>query len=180
MAASPLLLMSKEEMQGTLDRLAAQIMERHPDCAGLVLVGIQRRGADLARRLRALILAACGQEPPIADLDINLYRDDWTSSAHMPVITPSHIPVDITGKTILLVDDVLFTGRTIRAALEALLDFGRPSRVELLTFVDRGHRELPIQADFTGRTIHTRRREHINVCLAERDGADGVFLVQNS
>jgi pyrimidine operon attenuation protein/uracil phosphoribosyltransferase len=173
-------LMSKEEMRETLENLAEQVAERHPGCAGLVLVGIQRRGADLARRLRALMQTICGHEPPIADLDINFYRDDWTSSTHMPVLGSSHIPVDLTGKTVLLVDDVLFTGRTIRAALEALLDFGRPSRVELLVLIDRGHRELPIHADFIGRVIRTERHEHIDVCLAERDTADGVSLIQRS
>lgn len=172
----PTLLLSADDIRQTTERLAAEVLERHPGGTDLILVGIQRRGADLARRLHARLSAACGRDVPRAELDINLYRDDWTSSSHMPVITPSNIPMDITGKDILLVDDVLFTGRTIRAALEALLDFGRPRRVELLALVDRGHRELPIQADYVGRTISTARDEHIDVRLTERDGEDGVYL----
>ena len=176
----PKQLLPPEEMAGILERLAASVFARHGECPDLILVGIQRRGADLARRLQGRMSALLQRELPIADLDINLYRDDWTSSSHMPVITPSRMPVDITDTTILLVDDVLFTGRTIRAALEALLDFGRPRRVELMVFIDRGHRELPIQADYTGTTVPTTRGDHIDVRLAERDGADGVYLTHTT
>ncbi len=176
MNASPKQLLSPEQMAEILEHLATEVLARHGKCSELILVGIQRRGADLARRLRGRMFSLLQRELPIADLDINLYRDDWTSSSHMPIITPSHMPVDITDKVLLLVDDVLFTGRTIRAALEALLDFGRPRRVELMVLVDRGHRELPIQADYAGITISTAREDHVDVRLAERDGQDGVYL----
>ena len=171
-------LLNADDIRQTLERLAAEVVERHPACADLVVVGIQRRGADLARRLQTSFSSFCAMDVPLAELDINLYRDDWSNSSHMPIITPSRMPVDITNKAILLVDDVLYTGRTTRAALEALLDFGRPRCVELLTLVDRGHRELPIQADYIGYTIPTSRESHVDVHLVERDGDDGVYLTE--
>lgn len=170
------ILLHKDEMARMLERLTYQILEKHGDCASVMLVGIQRRGADLARRLAALLSTRLRSPVALGTLDINLYRDDWTSLVGKPQIGESSIPDNVDGATIILVDDVLYTGRTIRAALEALLDYGRPRKVELLVLVDRGHRELPIHADYVGRTVNTGRDEQVNVLLAERDGCDEVRL----
>lgn len=170
-------LLTAEEVVRTMDRLASEVILRHGDCRNLALVGIQRRGVDLAGRLKALLEARLGATLPLGKLDINLYRDDWTTSDVQPFVNKTEIPFALDGKDLLLVDDVLFTGRTIRAALEALLDFGRPNRVELLVLMDRGHRELPIHADFVGQRVDTERGEHVNVHTPERDGRDDVCLV---
>ena len=162
---SSTLLLEKNEMARILDRLASQVLERHARCENVMLVGIQRRGADLARRLGALIEARLGAPVPLGTLDINLYRDDWTSLEGKPHIGQSNIPGSVDERVILLVDDVLFSGRTIRAALEALL-----------VLIDRGHRELPIHADYVGRAVNTSRHEHVDVLLEERDGEDAVRL----
>ncbi len=172
----PLRIMDAEALALALDRLAMQVLEKHSADDALMLVGIERRGADLARRLVKLLEQKSGRPVPIGTLDINLYRDDWTSLVGMPVIGQSDIPGSVDEKNIVLIDDVLFSGRTVRAALNALLDYGRPHKVELLVLIDRGHRELPIQADFVGKEIETRRDEHIDVSLAERDGEDAVDL----
>lgn len=165
-----------EEITRVIERLASQIIERHGSSEQLILLGIQRRGVDIARRLRAVLEDKLGHKVPLGTLDINLYRDDWTSLFGKPAIGESNIGVSLDQKDVLLVDDVLFTGRTIRAALEALLDYGRPRRVELLVLVDRGHRELPIHADYVGRQINTARTEQVNVLVQERDGCDEVVL----
>ena len=169
-------LLEKDEMARVLERLASQILERHAACQEVMLVGIERRGADLARRLAALLQTRLGHAVPLGTLDINLYRDDWTSSTATPNINATRIDFSVEDKTIILIDDVLFTGRTIRCALEAILDFGRPRCVKLLVLVDRGHRELPIQADFVGKTVATERGQQVNVFLHERDGLDQVVL----
>lgn len=169
-------LLHADEMARTLERLASEIIERHGSCEKIALLGIQRRGADLARRLEALLNARLSRTIPFGTLDINLYRDDWTVLFGKPAIGESTIPFSLDGKDVLLIDDVLFTGRTIRSALEAALDYGRPSRVELLVLVDRGHRELPIHADYVGRKVNTARNEHVNVLVSERDGKDEVVL----
>jgi len=169
-------LLTAQEVGRTLDRLASEIIERHGSCANLALVGIQRRGVDLAERIKSLLEARLPGTVPLGKLDINLYRDDWTTSGVTPFVNKTDIPFAIDGKDLLLVDDVLFTGRTIRAALEALLDFGRPNRVELLVLVDRGHRELPIHADYTGKRVATDRGEHVNVHTPEHDGREDVCL----
>ena len=158
-------LLHADEIARVLDRLACQIMERHGDCEQTVLLGIQRRGVDLAVRLGKVLEDKLGRKLPFGTLDINLYRDDWTTMHARP-----------TNKNVILVDDVLFTGRTIRAALEAILDNGRPKTVELLVLVDRGHRELPIHGDYVGRKINTARSEKVNVLMEERDGRDEVVL----
>lgn len=169
-------LVNSQELQLILERLAAQILEKHMETRELFLVGIQRRGADLAKRL-ATILGRHRQLPPTGSLDINLYRDDWTAlKGGAPLIGQSHMPPNIDESSIILVDDVLFTGRTIRAALEAILDYGRPRQVELLVLVDRGHRELPIQANYIGRKVETAKNQQVNVLLEERDGADEIIL----
>ncbi len=170
-------LLHAEEIGRTMDRLATEVIERHGDCGQVVILGIQRRGVDLARRLKAALDAKLGRDIPLGLLDINLYRDDWTTLDVQPQINKTEIFFDIDDTTIVLVDDVLFTGRTIRAALEAILDFGRPERVELLVLVDRGHRELPIHADYVGTRIQTRRGEHVDVFLAERDEREEVVLI---
>jgi pyrimidine operon attenuation protein/uracil phosphoribosyltransferase len=169
-------LLRIEDIERLIERLALQIIEQHGDCSALVLVGIQRRGVDLARRLAAQINDRLECVIPMGTLDINLYRDDWTSLLGKPQIGQSSIPVRLDNKVVLLVDDVLFTGRTVRSALEALLDYGRPQKVELLVLIDRGHRELPIHADYVGQTLETARSEHVNVLLEERDGVDEVRL----
>ena len=169
-------ILNREEISRILDRLASQIYERHGRCESLQLVGIQRRGVDLARRLADLLSRRVGHPLPLGSLDINLYRDDWTSLEGKPQIGQSSIPAPVNAANILLVDDVLFTGRTIRAALEALQDYGRPRSVKLLVLVDRGHRELPIEATYVGRSVATRREERIDMLLEERDGLDEVRL----
>ncbi|MBO4301239.1 MAG: bifunctional pyr operon transcriptional regulator/uracil phosphoribosyltransferase PyrR [Desulfovibrio sp.] len=169
-------ILEAEEIDRILERLTSQLHERHAAGDDLMLVGIERRGVDLARRLVVLLEKMFAQTVPLGSLDINLYRDDWTSLEGKPHIGQSRIPESVDGRTIVLVDDVLFTGRTIRAALEALLDYGRPRVVELLVLIDRGHRELPIHADYVGRSINTARQEHVDVLLRERDGQDTVRL----
>ena len=169
-------LMNHEDMTRTLERLAYQVLERHESAGNLLLVGIQRRGVDLARRLARILGERVGHSIALGTLDINLYRDDWTSLAAMPALGASSIPLPLEGRQVVLVDDVLYTGRTVRAALEAILDYGRPARVELLVLVDRGHRELPIHADYVGRSVNTSRAEQVDVLLEERDGTDEVRL----
>lgn len=169
------ILMTAQDMARTLERLACQIME-HVDPAQLALVGIQRRGVDLAARLARLVSAKSGLVVPCGELDINLYRDDWTTTETTPTINATRIPFPLEERVVVLVDDVLFTGRTVRAALEALLDFGRPRAVKLAVLVDRGHRELPIHADWVGKRLDTARREQVNVLLVEHDGQDLVVL----
>ena len=172
-------LLEKDEMARVLERLASQILERHAACQEVMLVGIERRGADLARRLASLLQTRLGHTVPLGTLDINLYRDDWTTRDVQPQVGPSEIAFSLDGKSVVLIDDVLFSGRTIRAALEALLDYGRPKRVELLVLIDRrGHRELPIQADYVGKRVHTEPGEHVDVAVAELDGEDSVLLVE--
>ena len=161
-------LLHADEIARVLDRLACQIMERHGDCEQTVLLGIQRRGVDLAVRLGKVLEDKLGRKLPFGTLDINLHA--------RPTIGESNITTPLDNKNVILVDDVLFTGRTIRAALEAILDYGRPKTVELLVLVDRGHRELPIHGDYVGRKINTARSEKVNVLMEERDGRDEVVL----
>lgn len=171
-------ILNAEEISRTMERLAMEINERHGDCKDVAILGIQRRGVDLAARLREALEKRLGRTISSGLLDINLYRDDWTTLDVQPQINKTEILFDIDGKEIILVDDVLFTGRTIRSALEAILDFGRPKQVELMVLVDRGHRELPIQADYVGKVVETRRGEHVDVYLDERDGKEMVCLVE--
>ena len=171
-----MILLEKNEMGRILERLAFQVLERHADCENVLLVGIQRRGADLARRLATLLKNHLGKSVVQGTLDINLYRDDWTSLTSKPRIGQSSIPSTLDRRVVILVDDVIFSGRTIRAALEALLDYGRPRAVELLVLIDRGHRELPIQPDYVGRCLQTSPEEHVDVLLQEHDGRDAVRI----
>lgn len=168
-------VMTADEMRRAVVRLANEIVERH-GTDGVALIGIQRRGAVLAHRLAQAIAAEVGHGPPVGALDISLYRDDLSEISHYPVVRPTELPFDISGRIVLLVDDVLFSGRTIRAALDALTDFGRPRAVRLAVLVDRGHRELPIKPDHVGRNLPTDRSERVNVHVVEVDGVDGVTL----
>ncbi|MCA1945776.1 MAG: bifunctional pyr operon transcriptional regulator/uracil phosphoribosyltransferase PyrR [Desulfovibrio sp.] len=169
-------LMLARDIGAALERMATEAITRHGSCRDLALIGIQRRGADLAERLKSLLDARLDSPVPLGKLDINLYRDDWTSLDVRPSISHTDIPFDIDGRAIILVDDVLFTGRTVRAGMEAILDFGRPRKIELLALVDRGHRELPIQPDYLGLAVETARSQHVDVLLAERDGEERVCL----
>src|SRR5216117_2281856 len=171
-------LMDADRLSRTLSRMAHEILERHPDIRGTVLVGIRTRGVPLARRLAARMKEASGFEPPVGALDITLYRDDLTTVGPQPVLKGTDIPTSIDGRTVVLVDDVLYTGRTVRAALDELIDFGRPARIKLAVVVDRGHRELPIRADFVGRTLTTAREEVVQVLVREEDGEDRVVLLE--
>jgi pyrimidine operon attenuation protein/uracil phosphoribosyltransferase len=170
--------MDAGRMARTLSRIAHEILERNPDVKRLALVGVRSRGVPLARRLARLIEEATGSAPALGALDIALYRDDFTSLAAQPITKGSDILFSIDGRTVVIVDDVLFTGRTVRAALDQLIDFGRPARIELAVLVDRGHRELPIRADYVGRTLATAREEAVQVLLREEDGRDEVLLVR--
>jgi pyrimidine operon attenuation protein/uracil phosphoribosyltransferase len=169
-------LMDATRLSRTLDRMASEIVERHPDLAGVTLVGVRSRGVPLAERLALRVEDSGGVRPPVGALDISLYRDDFTSIAPQPITKGTDIPFSIDGRTVVLVDDVLFTGRTIRAALDQLIDFGRPARIELAVLVDRGHRELPIRADYVGKTVATKHAQIVNVRLREQDGVDSVSL----
>jgi pyrimidine operon attenuation protein / uracil phosphoribosyltransferase len=171
-------LMDAGRMARTLSRIAHEILERHPDPKRLALVGIRSRGVPLARRLARLVGEAAGKEPALGALDIALYRDDFTSLAAQPITKGTDILFSLDGRTVVLVDDVLFTGRTVRAALDQLIDFGRPARIELAVLVDRGHRELPIRADYVGRSLSTSREEAVQVLVREEDGKDEVVLVR--
>ena len=152
-------------------------LEKRGNSADLALIGIQRRGADIALRLSEILNQRMNLPVPCGALDITLYRADWTSVGVRPTIGPTNIPFPIQGRDLVLVDDVLFTTRTVRAAMEALLDFGRPRRVELLVLIDRGHHELPIQADYIGRSVNTAHGEHVDVLIKERDDLDEVRLL---
>ena len=171
-------LMSASEIQRTLVRLAHEIIEKNNGAEGLGLVGIKRRGVPLARRLAKLISDIEKRPVDSGVLDISFYRDDLSTYDTRPVVHPGAIGFDVNGRNIILVDDVLYTGRTIRAALDALFDHGRPKQVQLLALIDRGHRELPIEATFVGRTIQTADNEIIEVKLQEIDNDEQVLLVE--
>ena len=172
------LLMTKQEMERTLLRLSRDLVESHPNIQEAALVGIRRRGVPLARRLNRNIEDLTGNRLPLGILDINFYRDDLSLVGPQPIVGASQLDFPVTGRTLLLVDDVLYTGRTVRAALESLLDYGRPKRVELIVLVDRGHRELPIQADHVGRRVATREDQTVDVHIAPVDQDEGVFLIR--
>ena len=171
-------LMSASEIDRTLVRLAHEVLEKSPDLDQLAFIGIRRRGVPLAQRLAQKIEALEKRKIPVGVLDINLYRDDLTTVDIKPVVSGTEIPFSIQGKDIILMDDVLYTGRTIRAALDALFDHGRPAKVHLLVLIDRGHRELPIEARFIGRVVQTTDNEIIEVKFQEIDGTEKVLLVE--
>ncbi len=171
-------LLNRTDIRRALTRIAHEVVERNQGTADLVLVGMRTRGVPLARRLARILAEIEGRPVPVGELDATLYRDDLAVRGLRPTLQQTDIPVDITGKVVILVDDVLYTGRTVRAALDALMDFGRPRRVQLAVLVDRGHRELPIRADYVGKNVPTSRREEIQVRLEEVDGTDEVLLIK--
>jgi pyrimidine operon attenuation protein / uracil phosphoribosyltransferase len=171
-------LMSASEMDRTLVRLAHEILEKTENLDQLAFIGIRRRGVPLAQRLAKKINELEKRDVPVGILDINLYRDDLSTVGHKPVLNATEIPFDVTGKDIVLTDDVLYTGRTIRAALDALFDHGRPARVQLLCLIDRGWRELPIEARYVGRMVQTAAHEIIEVKFQEIDQMEKVLLVE--
>jgi pyrimidine operon attenuation protein / uracil phosphoribosyltransferase len=173
-------LMSASEIDRTLVRLAHEILEKSADLDQLAFIGIRRRGVPLAPRLAAKIEALESRKIPVGILDINLYRDDLTTVDIKPVVSATEIPFSVQGKDIILMDDVLYTGRTIRAALDALFDHGRPARVQLLVLIDRGHRELPIEARFVGRAVQTTDVEIIEVKFREIDQMEKVLLCEKA
>jgi pyrimidine operon attenuation protein / uracil phosphoribosyltransferase len=172
------IVLHEEEMRRSLVRIAHEIAERNTDTDALAIVGIHRRGALLAARLKRLLDDLLGIEVPLGDLDIAFYRDDVASRPQAPVLHASHIDFDVSGRTIVIVDDVLYTGRTVRAAIDALFDYGRPRRVQLAVLADRGHRELPIRPDYVGKNLPTSRAEHVCVRTVELDGVDEVAIEQ--
>ena len=172
----PRLIMTADEIRRATIRISHEIVEKQAGTEGLVLIGIQRRGVPLARRLAASIAEHEGVDIPVGALDITFYRDDLSLVAQQPIVKGTTLPFDLNGRTIVLVDDVLYTGRTIRAAMDALVDFGRPQAIRLAVLVDRGHRELPIRADHVGKNVPTSREELVRVHLAEIDDEDGVDI----
>jgi len=170
-------ILSPEDMRRSLSRIAHEIVENNPTLDDVVLVGMRTRGVPLAARLAQRIADFEGRAVPVGALDIGLYRDDISYLDLKPQLKPTEIPTDIAGKRVVLVDDVLFTGRSIRAALDALIDFGRPQHIQLAVLVDRGHRELPIRADYVGKNIPTARQDDVQVLLDETDGRDAVVVL---
>ena len=169
-------VMDARTLDRVLSRIAHEILEHSKGCPDLALIGIRTRGAYLAERLAKKIHGVESLALPVGVLDITLYRDDLSSVAHQPVVKPTQLPFDVQGKIIVLVDDVLFTGRTVRAAIDAILDFGRPRAIQLAVLVDRGHRELPIRADYVGKVVPTTQGEEVRVRLSETDGKDQVSI----
>src|SRR5919198_5834467 len=172
----PRLIMTAEEIRRATVRISHEIVEKQAGTEGLVLIGIQRRGVPLARRLAGAIAEHEAVELPVGALDITFYRDDLSLIAQQPIVKGTALPFDLNGATIVLVDDVLYTGRTIRAAMDALVDFGRPKAIRLAVLIDRGHRELPIRADHVGKNVPTSREETVRVHVEEFDDEDAVEL----
>ncbi|MCK4302750.1 MAG: bifunctional pyr operon transcriptional regulator/uracil phosphoribosyltransferase PyrR [Candidatus Eisenbacteria sp.] len=172
------IIMNPEEMRRAIVRISHEIIEANGGISQIILVGIRKRGAPLAERIRAHIVEIEGEEVPLGVLDITLYRDDVHKVAPQPLVESTDIPVSVENMVIVLIDDVLFTGRTVRAALDAVMDFGRPRAIQLAVLVDRGHRELPIRADFVGKNVPTSHREIVKVALRETDGEDEVSIAE--
>jgi len=171
-------IMDGQAVVRTLLRLTHEILERNRGSKNLVIIGVRNRGENLARRIIQSILDIEGEKIPFGILDITLYRDDFQKLNKSPVIQETDLPFDITDRNVILVDDVLYTGRTIRAALDAIMDFGRPASIQLAVLVDRGHRELPIKADYVGKNVPTAANEEVQVKLKEADGEDAVLLIE--
>ncbi len=169
-------LLSAEQVGRAMTRIAHEILERNGGAGGLAMIGIRSAGVPIAERLASLISGIEGSAPPVGAIDVTLYRDDHGALGTTARLAPTDVPFDLTGLTVVLIDDVLFTGRTIRSAMDALIDLGRPAAVQLAVLVDRGHRELPIRADFVGKNIPTARGQQVVVRLEELDGADGVVI----
>ncbi len=171
-------IIDKDGIRRALTRISHEIVEKNKGTDELVIIGIRTRGVPLAKRLKENISEIEGVELPVGILDITLYRDDLSQVAHQPIVHKTEIPFDITGKKVILVDDVIYTGRTVRAALDALVDLGRPDRIQLAVLVDRGHRELPIRPDFVGKNLPTSNKEVVNVNLQETDGSERILLME--
>ncbi|MFH0855611.1 MAG: bifunctional pyr operon transcriptional regulator/uracil phosphoribosyltransferase PyrR [Candidatus Omnitrophota bacterium] len=171
------MVLDKDAINRALTRIAHEIVEKNKGADDLCLVGIRNRGVYLARRLNACIKGIGGKDVPTGSLDITLYRDDLARASGVPVVRKTEIDFDINGKNLVLIDDVLYTGRTIRAALDALIDFGRPKSIQLAVLIDRGHRELPVRADYAGKNIPTSQDETVEVRLQEADGVDEVVII---
>ena len=171
-------VLDRDELRRTLVRISHEIAEKNPGSGSIALVGIHTRGAVIARRLHALVGELTGSQVPLGDIDISFYRDDVEARSPdaQPVVHASHLDFELAGRTVVLVDDVLFTGRTVRAGIEALFDYGRPARVQLAVLIDRGHRELPIRPDYVGKNLPTSREERVNVRLEETDEVDEVTI----
>ncbi|MCQ9204992.1 MAG: bifunctional pyr operon transcriptional regulator/uracil phosphoribosyltransferase PyrR [Omnitrophica bacterium] len=172
-------ILCAEDIRRTLYRLTHQILEKNPVSCAIALIGIQTRGVYIARRVKSIIKEIENIDIPVGVLDITFYRDDLTVIGPKPVVRETKIDFDLNDKVVILTDDVLFTGRTVRAALDEIMDFGRPKRIEYLVLIDRGHRELPIRADFVGKNIPTSQEEHVEVKLKEADGEDKVVLIES-
>jgi len=171
-------ILDKEGIRRSLTRIAHEIIERNKGIDNLVLIGIRRRGAPLAERLVERIREIEGFSIPVGILDITLYRDDLTTLARQPLVRSTEIPFPVSGKKVVLVDDVIYTGRTIRAAMDAVMDLGRPEVIQLAVLIDRGHRELPIRADYIGKNVPTSSKESVLVRLIEIDGEDKVIIFE--
>ena len=173
-------IMSEDQIRRALVRIAHEVLERNGGCDDLVIIGVHTRGVPLSHRIAEVIKRAESVDVPVGTLDIGLHRDDLPYLEAPPVIRPSDIPTSITGKNVVLVDDVLFTGRSTRAAMDALIEFGRPKRIQLAVLIDRGHRELPIRANFVGRNIPSSKDERIQLRLKETDGKDEVVIINTA
>lgn len=169
-------LMDASGIRRALTRISHEILEKNKGMEDIVLVGIRTRGVPIAERIAKSIESIEGKRPPAGILDITLYRDDLSTLSYQPIVHPTELPVDITGKHVVLVDDVLYTGRTIRAALDALIDMGRPKSIQLAVLIDRGHRELPIRADYVGKNVPTSSHELVSVQLNATDGLEKVVI----
>lgn len=172
------ILMDEKAMERAVTRIAHEILERNKGAQNLMLVGIRRRGIPLARRIADAIGRIEGETPPVGELDIAFYRDDLTTRAQQPEVGAARLPCAIADKTVVLVDDVIFTGRTVRAAIDALMDAGRARRIQLAVLIDRGHRELPIRPDFVGKNVPTAHTERVSVRVTEYDGDNSVALFE--
>jgi pyrimidine operon attenuation protein/uracil phosphoribosyltransferase len=173
-------ILTADDIRRALVRIAHEIDERNGGLSEVLLIGIRKRGVPLADRIAVAIADFEGVRVPVGQLDITLYRDDLRTRGPAPLVRKTEIQHDLTGKVVVLVDDVLYTGRTVRAALDAIADLGRPSRIQLAVLVDRGHRELPIRADFVGKNVPTARAERVEVRLRESDGEDEVLIVRST
>lgn len=171
-------IMDKDAIRRALVRIAHEIIEHNKGLQDIVLVGIHRRGVPMAVRLQKILCEIENTMVPIGELDITLYRDDLTLRSEQPLVGPTNVPFDLDKKNVVLVDDVLFTGRTVRAALDGLMDMGRPEKIQLAVLVDRGHRELPVRADYVGKNVPTARKEVIDVRFTEVDGIDQVVIIE--
>lgn len=169
-------ILDKDAIEKTVTRIAHEILEKNKDINDVAIIGIRNRGVHLANRIAQQIQRIGNLEVPVGILDITLYRDDLTMIAEQPVVHKTQIDFDISGKSVILVDDVLYTGRTIRCALDELIDFGRPKSIQLAVLIDRGHRELPIRADYAGKNVPTSQKEVVQVRLVESDGVDEVVI----